>query len=144
MYARHRPTVQIPVSAKNANGMSSLPNSAGMAISSETIDTPITALNGTRAWLTRRNSDQPGHPVARESVPGARGARQAGCGAEQLAHRGDEDHELRGRRVERAREDGPDEAGAIVDGLDIGGREEECEHTNEPTTAEKNTERQTP
>ena len=39
MYARYRPTVQIPVSAKNANGMLFLPNSAGIAMTSEATET---------------------------------------------------------------------------------------------------------
>src|SRR5215208_2003216 len=68
MYARYRPTVQIPVIAKNANGMLFLPKSAGMAITSEATETPITALNGTRSRLTRRNSPQPGIPRSRENA----------------------------------------------------------------------------
>src|SRR5215216_7316869 len=68
MYATYRPTVQIPVSAKNANGMLFLPNSAGIAITSDATDTAITALNGTRSWLTRRKSDQPGIPRSRENA----------------------------------------------------------------------------
>ena len=35
--------MQIPVIAKNANGMSFLPNSAGIAMISEKTDTAITA-----------------------------------------------------------------------------------------------------
>src|SRR5262245_3373202 len=68
MYARYRPTVQIPVSAKNANGMSCLPNRAGMAISSDATETAITALNGTRSEFTRRKSAQPGIPRSRENA----------------------------------------------------------------------------
>src|SRR5919109_89772 len=68
MYARYRPTVQIPVSAKNANGMSFLPNSAGIAMTSDATDTAITALKGTRSRLIRRNSHQPGIPRSREKA----------------------------------------------------------------------------
>ena len=45
-----------------------LPNSAGIAITSEKTDTAITALNGTRSRLTRRNSHQPGIPRSRENA----------------------------------------------------------------------------
>src|SRR5919201_1707642 len=45
-----------------------LPNSAGMAMISEATDTAITALNGTRSLLTRRNSHQPGIPRSRENA----------------------------------------------------------------------------
>src|SRR5215203_7527719 len=45
-----------------------LPNSAGIAITSEATATAITALNGTRSRLTRRNSDQPGIPRSRENA----------------------------------------------------------------------------
>src|ERR671930_2116639 len=44
------------------------PNSAGMAMTSEATDTAITALNGTRSLLTRRNSHQPGIPRSRENA----------------------------------------------------------------------------
>src|ERR687888_1883754 len=68
MYARYRPTVQMPVSAKNANGMLFLPNSAGIAITSDATDTAITALNGTRSLFTRRKRYQPGMPRSRENA----------------------------------------------------------------------------
>src|SRR5919108_4078034 len=68
MYARYSPTVQMPVIAKNANGMLFLPNSAGIAITSEKNDTAITALNGTRSRLTRRKRNQPGMPRSRENA----------------------------------------------------------------------------
>src|SRR3954452_2973918 len=68
MYATYRPTVQIPVSAKNANGMLFFPNRAGMAMISEAIETAITALNGTRSRLRRRNIHQPGIPRSRENA----------------------------------------------------------------------------
>ena len=64
----YRPTVQIPVRAKNANGMSFLPNSAGIAMISEKNETAITALNGTRSRLTRRNRPQPGIARSRENA----------------------------------------------------------------------------
>src|SRR5919198_3263440 len=64
----YSPTVQIPVSAKNANGMLFFPNSAGIAMISEATDTAITALNGTRSLFTRRNSHQPGIPRSRENA----------------------------------------------------------------------------
>ena len=60
--------MQIPVSAKNANGMLFLPNSAGMAITSEKNETAITALNGTLSRLTRRKIAQPGMPRSRENA----------------------------------------------------------------------------
>src|SRR6266511_5715308 len=60
MYARYSPTVQIPVSAKNANGMLFLPKSAGIAIASENTETAITALKGTLSRLIRRKMNQPG------------------------------------------------------------------------------------
>ena len=60
--------MQIPVSAKNANGMLFLPNRAGIAITSEKNETPITALNGTRSRLTRRKIAQPGMPRSRENA----------------------------------------------------------------------------
>src|SRR5215217_9077202 len=58
----------MPVIAKNANGMLFLPNSAGMAITSDATDTPITALKGTRSAFTRPNSHQPGIPRSRENA----------------------------------------------------------------------------
>src|SRR6266516_1285676 len=45
-----------------------LPKSAGIEISSEKNDTAITALNGTRSRLTRRNTYQPGIPRSRENA----------------------------------------------------------------------------
>src|SRR5215208_1583083 len=45
-----------------------LPNSAGIAITSDATDTAITALNGTRSWLTRRKIVQPGIPRSRENA----------------------------------------------------------------------------
>src|SRR5215213_4912680 len=68
MYARYRPTVQIPVSAKNAKGMLLLPNRAGIAMASEATDTPITALKGTLSLLTRRKTAHPGIPRSREKA----------------------------------------------------------------------------
>src|SRR5919198_558776 len=68
MYAMYRPTVQMPVSAKNANGMSFFPNSAGIAMISDATDTAITALNGTRSRLMRRKMNQPGIPRSRENA----------------------------------------------------------------------------
>src|SRR5436190_1796578 len=44
------------------------PNSAGMAMTSDATDTAITALNGTRARLTRRKMNQPGMPRSRENA----------------------------------------------------------------------------
>src|SRR3954453_16325966 len=64
----------MPVSAKNANGMSFLPNSAGMAMISEAIETAITALNGTRSRLIRRKIAQPGIPRSREDADQVREA----------------------------------------------------------------------
>jgi hypothetical protein len=60
--------VQIPVSAKNANGMSCLPKSAGIEMTSEATATPITALNGTRSRFTRWKIAQPGIPRSRENA----------------------------------------------------------------------------
>ena len=60
--------MQIPVSAKNANGMSFLPNSAGIEMISENTETAITALNGTRSRLTRRKRFQPGIARSRENA----------------------------------------------------------------------------
>ena len=60
--------MQIPVSAKNANGMSADPNSAGIAMISENTDTAITALNGTLSLFTRRNKNQPGIARSRENA----------------------------------------------------------------------------
>ena len=96
---------------------------------SEKTETAITALNGTRSRLTRRNSAQPGHPpVARERVPGARGAGQAGRAAEELADGRDQDHQLRRPGVEGAGEDRADEAAAaVVDRAHVVGREQERE-----------------
>src|SRR6266511_5081832 len=68
MYARYSPNVQIPVSAKNANGMLFLPKSAGIAIASENTETAITALNGTRSRLIRRKMNQPGIARSRENA----------------------------------------------------------------------------
>src|SRR6188472_3134522 len=48
--------------------MSFLPNSAGIAITSDATDTAITALNGTRSRLTRRNTAHPGMPRSRENA----------------------------------------------------------------------------
>src|SRR5919201_867016 len=45
-----------------------VPNSAGIAITSEATDTAITALNGTLSALTRRNKAQPGIPRSRENA----------------------------------------------------------------------------
>src|ERR671936_1986000 len=58
----------MPVIAKNANGMLFLPNSAGIAMTSEKNETAITALKGTRSRLTRRKIDQPGMPRSRENA----------------------------------------------------------------------------
>src|SRR5919201_6419466 len=58
----------MPVIAKNANGMLFLPNSAGIAMTSEKNETAITALKGTRSRLTRRKIDQPGIPRSRENA----------------------------------------------------------------------------
>ena len=60
--------MQIPVRAKNANGMLFFPNSAGIAITPEATETAITALNGTRSRLTRRKIAQPGIPRSRENA----------------------------------------------------------------------------
>src|SRR5262245_50979178 len=64
----YRPTAQIPVNAKNANGMLFFPNSAGIEMMSETTETPITALNGTRSAFTRRKRFQPGIARSRENA----------------------------------------------------------------------------
>src|SRR5205814_5893493 len=45
-----------------------LPNSAGIAITSDATETAITALNGTRSLFTRRNTYQPGIPRSREKA----------------------------------------------------------------------------
>src|SRR5436309_10706267 len=45
-----------------------LPNSAGIAITSDATETAITALNGTRSLFTRRNTYQPGIPRSRENA----------------------------------------------------------------------------
>src|SRR6266545_3196366 len=45
-----------------------VPKSAGIAITREKNETPITALNGTRSLFTRRNSHQPGIPRSRENA----------------------------------------------------------------------------
>src|SRR5436309_15868208 len=69
MYARYRPTVQIAVIAKYAHGTPVLvPHSAGMVMISAAIETAITALNGTRRWLTRRNIPHPGIARSRENA----------------------------------------------------------------------------
>ena len=103
--------MQIPVSAKNANGTSFLPNSAGIAMISEATETAITALNGTRSRLTRRKIAQPGIPRSRENAYQVREALvRPGRAAEQLADGGDQDHQLRGPGVERRGEDRADEA----------------------------------
>ena len=60
--------MQIPVSAKNANGTLFLPNSAGIEMISENTETAITALNGTRSRLTRRKMYQPGIARSRENA----------------------------------------------------------------------------
>ena len=60
--------MQIPVSAKNANGMLFLPNRAGIAMTSEATETAITALNGTLSLFTRRKIAQPGIPRSRENA----------------------------------------------------------------------------
>src|SRR3954447_22506260 len=44
------------------------PNSAGMAMIAENTETAITALNGTRSRLTRRNTAQPGIALSRENA----------------------------------------------------------------------------
>src|SRR2546426_7345908 len=69
MYARYRPTVQIEVMAKYANGTpSALPQIAGIVMIRDAVDTAITAYNGTRCRLRRRNSRQPGMPRSRENA----------------------------------------------------------------------------
>src|SRR5437764_2153102 len=45
-----------------------LPNSAGIAITSDATETAITALNGTRSLFTRRNTYQPGIARSRENA----------------------------------------------------------------------------
>src|SRR5438874_6425904 len=69
MYARYRPTVQIAVIAKYAHGTPALvPQSAGIVMISAATETAITALNGTRRWLMRRNIHHPGIPRSREKA----------------------------------------------------------------------------
>ena len=120
--------MQIPVSAKNANGMLFLPNSAGMAMISEN--------DRHRDHRVERNpiavhaaEDRPaGDPaVARERVPGARGAGQPGRAAEHLTDGRDDQHQLCRPGVQGAGEDRPDESGALVDRLDVGRGEHEGE-----------------
>src|SRR6266545_8095733 len=48
--------------------MSFFPNRAGMEMISEATATAITALNGTRSRLMRRNTHQPGIPRSRENA----------------------------------------------------------------------------
>src|SRR5918912_1380892 len=65
----YRPTVQIPVIAKYANGTPRLlPQSAGIVMMNDATDTAMTAYRGTRCRLTRRNSAQPGIPLSREKA----------------------------------------------------------------------------
>jgi hypothetical protein len=67
--------VQIPVSAKNANGKPALLlQSAGIVIASEKNDTASTAKLGTRCRLSRRKSHQPGMPRSRENAYQVRAA----------------------------------------------------------------------
>src|SRR6266568_2133126 len=69
MYARYRPTVQIEVMAKYANGTpSALPQIAGIVMIRDAVDTAITAYKGTRCRFRRRNSRQPGIPRSRENA----------------------------------------------------------------------------
>src|SRR3954452_9294161 len=59
----------MPVIAKYANGTPRLlPQSAGIVMMNEAIDTAITAYSGTRWRLTRRNRPQPGMPRSREKA----------------------------------------------------------------------------
>src|SRR5687768_17619520 len=48
--------------------MSFEPHSAGTVIASAATETPMTALNGTRSRLIRRNRDQPGIARSRENA----------------------------------------------------------------------------
>src|SRR5919198_5524016 len=58
----------MPVIAKKANGMFFDPQRAGIVISKEKNDTAITAYSGTLSRLTRRNSGQPGIARSRENA----------------------------------------------------------------------------
>ena len=120
--------MQIPVSAKNANGMSFLPE--------QRRDRDHQREERDRDHRVERHpvavdpaEDRPArHPaVARERVPGPRGAGQPGRSAEDLADRGDHDHQLRRPGVEGAGEDRDREAGGVVDRLHVVGREQERE-----------------
>src|SRR4029450_85654 len=64
----YRPTVQIPVTAKNANGTSFLPNSAGIVMLAAHSETAITPLNGTLSRFTRRQIVHPGIARSRENA----------------------------------------------------------------------------
>src|SRR5207247_286117 len=69
MYARYRPTVQIAVIAKYAHGTPALvPQNAGIVMIPAASETAITALNGTRRWLMRRNIHHPGIARSRENA----------------------------------------------------------------------------
>ena len=105
--------MQIPVIAKNANGMSFLPNSAGIAITSEKNETAITALNGTLSRLTRRKIAQPGIPRSRENAYQVREALVRPAAPQKICPTvAIRMHQLRRPRVERAGEDRADEARA--------------------------------
>ena len=61
--------MQIEVIAKYAHGTPVfVPKYAGMVMISDAIDTAMTALNGTRLGVSRRNSAQPGIPRSRENA----------------------------------------------------------------------------
>ena len=129
----------MPVSAKNANGMSFFPNSAGIAMISEN--------DRDRDHRVERDpvavhpaEDRPARdrPVARERVPGARGAGQARRAAEELADGRDQDHQLRRPGVERAGEDRAEKPPRVVDGRRRRWpRTGSASSTNQPITAEQ-------
>ena len=97
-----------------------LPNSAGIAMTSEATETAITALNGTLSLFTRRKIAHPGIPRSREKAYHVREALVSPAAPQKswpivamirtifAAH-----------GVERARENRADEPGPIVDGLDV-------------------------
>src|SRR5215217_9626476 len=135
----------MPVSAKNANGMLFLPNSAGIAITSDATATAITALNGTRSALTRRNTCQPGIPRSRENAYQVRdalvrpAAPQKSCPTVAITSTSFAAHESRAL-VKMA----PTKPAPSLTAFTSVAANRKASSTNQPITADQKTERQTP
>src|SRR5215207_6216700 len=122
-----------------------LPNNAGIAITSAATDTAITALNGTRSRLIRRNSHQPGIPRSRENAYHVREALVRPAAPQKIcpivairitSFAAQESSEL-------VKIDPEKPAASLIAASSVAANRN-ASSTNHPISAEKKTERQTP